>query len=261
MPRSVESTFTVTVSVAASEATTIPAVPSDTAVTSPSSETVATSESLEPHSTAAPAISCSFASYARADNRVVSPIAESRMSCGDALSRVAICSTRTAAEPAAAPDVAVTDASPFESAVTVPASTPATAGSLTVQVTDAFGRTAPSRLRTVAARVSVSPRDVKTTEVGATSTVAGGGGGGGEGGGGTAGGGGAGGCGVVSGPAGEPPQYQARLTQNSNDAPPTDGAFHVGAGLRRRTRAHRFECCRDSCIADGPCGFPCVVAI
>ena len=149
------------------------AIPSVTAVTSPAVETVATEVSDVSHVTVGFEITVPPASLPVATRVAVSPIDVKLRLVGDKLSDIATWLTVAVAVPLTDPDVAVMVAIPLPTAVTRPAEeTVAIDASDAAQVTVAPEITVPPASVTVAARVVVSPIDVKLRLVGDSVTEA-----------------------------------------------------------------------------------------
>jgi hypothetical protein len=143
------------------------AVPSVTAVTSPSDETVATEASDVDHVTVGFEITVPPASLPVAMREAVSPIDVKLTLVGDRVSDIATWLMVAVAVPLTDPDVAVIVAIPLPTAVTRPADeTVAIDASDVAQVTSASEITVPPASVTVAASEAVSPIDVKLTLVG-----------------------------------------------------------------------------------------------
>ena len=143
------------------------AVPSMTAVTRPSAETVATEASDVVHVTVGFEITVPPASLPVATREAVSPIDVKLRLVGDRVSDIATWLMVAVAVPLTDPDVAVIVAIPLPTAVTSPsAETVAIDASDVAQVTSASEITVPPASVTVAARVAVSPIDVKLRLVG-----------------------------------------------------------------------------------------------
>ena len=149
------------------------AVPSVTAVTKPADETVATEVSDVSHVTVGFEITVPPASLPVATRVAVSPIDVKLRLVGDKLSDIATWLTVAVAMPLTDPDVAVMVAVPLPTAVTRPAEeTVAIDASDAAQVTVAPEITVPPASVTVAARVVVSPIDMKLRLVGDSVTEA-----------------------------------------------------------------------------------------
>ena len=149
------------------------AVPSATAVTNPADEIVATEALDVAHVTVGFEITVPPASLPVATRVAVSPIDMKLRLVGDKLSDIATWLTVAVAVPLTDPDVAVMVAVPLPTAVTRPAEeTVAIDASDAAQVTVAPEITVPPASVTVAARVVVSPIDVKLRLVGDSVTEA-----------------------------------------------------------------------------------------
>ena len=103
---------------------------------------------------------------------VESPITDRVSLSGVTVTPVTCCRTAINALSAIPPDVARTYASPSATAVTTPEpSTVATATSVDVHVKGTSGTAVPCASRAVAVSTVVSPRDVRVSAAGVTSTV------------------------------------------------------------------------------------------
>jgi hypothetical protein len=145
----------------------IVAVPSATAVTSPSEETSATPWAEVVHVTVAPEMTLSFASLTVATIVVVSPSDAKLRLVGESVTDAAAWATVAAAVAFTEPEVAVIVAVPSATVVTNPADeTVATPSADVAHVTVGLGITVPPASLTVATIVVVSPSDAKLKLVG-----------------------------------------------------------------------------------------------
>ena len=143
------------------------AVPSETAVTNPAAETAATEASDVVHAMVGFEMIFPAASVTVVTRVAVSPADVKLRLVGDKLSDIATWLTVAVAVPLTDPDVAVMVAVPLPTAVTRPAEETVTIdASDAAQVTVAPEITVPPASVTVAARVVVSPIDVKLRLVG-----------------------------------------------------------------------------------------------
>ena len=149
------------------------AVPSATAVTNPAAEIVATEALDVAHVTVGFEITVPPASLPVATRVAVSPIDVKLRLVGDKLSDIATWLTVAVAVPLTDPDVVVMVAVPLPTAVTRPAEETVTIDASDVaHVTVGFKIAVPPASLTVAARVVVSPIDVKLRLVGDSVTEA-----------------------------------------------------------------------------------------
>ena len=147
-------------------------VPFATAVTRPADDTVATDELDVAHVTTESGRTFPPASFTVALSVAVSPSDTKESELGDTSTVIVRSPTVIEADPLVEPDVAMIETDPVATEVTRPADeTVATAVFVDDHVTVALDITDPDASLTVAARVAVSPADVKVFPLGDTVTA------------------------------------------------------------------------------------------
>ena len=150
----------------------IVAVPFATAVTRPADDTVATDELDVAHVTTESGRTFPPESFTVALSVAVSPSDTKESELGDTSTVIVRSPTVIEADPLVEPDVAMIETDPVATEVTRPADeTVATAVFVDDHVTVAPDITVPPASLTVAARVAVSPADVKVFSLGDTVTA------------------------------------------------------------------------------------------